>query len=74
MFAPLTSRQTEVLDYIRDTHKRRGYPPTVRDIGEALGMRSPSTVHFHLNALIEKGWLRREPGKPRAIQIIEEVT
>ena len=50
----------------------RGYPPSVREIGEAVGLRSPSTVHSHLNSLVKAGVLKRDPTKPRAIMIVDE--
>lgn len=65
----LTKRQRDILDYILDTVKRRGYPPSVREIGEATGLHSPSTVHAHLGTLEERGYLRRDPAKPRAIEV-----
>lgn len=68
---PLTARQQQILDYIFDTVKERGYPPAVREIGQAVGLSSPSTVHSHLSALVKYGYLRRDPSKPRAIEIID---
>jgi repressor LexA len=67
--APLTERQREVLDFIDAEVQRRGYPPSVREIGEAVGLSSPSTVHAHLAQLQDKGYLRRDPTKPRALEI-----
>ncbi|MFZ0493157.1 MAG: transcriptional repressor LexA [Acidimicrobiia bacterium] len=67
----LTGRQREILDYIRGTVADRGYPPSVREIGEALGLRSPSTVHSHLSSLVRSGHLRRDPSKPRAIEVVD---
>jgi repressor LexA len=66
----LTGRQREILDYIRDTVADRGYPPSVREIGDALGLRSPSTVHSHLSSLVRSGHLRRDATKPRAIEVV----
>lgn len=66
----LSTRQTEVLEYIRSTADSRGYPPSVREIGEALGLRSPSTVHSHITSLVKYGYLRRDPSKPRAIEVV----
>jgi repressor LexA len=66
---PLTERQRQVLEFIDAELRRRGYPPSVREIGEAVGLSSPSTVHAHLAALQDKGYLRRDPTKPRAIEI-----
>lgn len=65
----LTPRQLQVLETI-DAHMRdRGYPPSVREIGEAVGLNSPSTVHSHLATLQKLGYLRRDPTKPRAIEV-----
>jgi len=69
---PLTDRQRQVLDFIDTEVRRRGYPPSVREIGEAVGLSSPSTVHAHLAALQDKGYLRRDPTKPRAIEVALE--
>jgi repressor LexA len=69
----LTDRQQQVLEYIRDTVADRGYPPSVREIGEAVGLSSPSTVHSHLNSLVEAGALRRDPSKPRAIVVVDDL-
>jgi repressor LexA len=68
----LSERQQQVLDYIRKTVADRGYPPSVREIGEAVGLSSPSTVHSHLSSLVKAGAIRRDPTKPRAIMIVEE--
>jgi repressor LexA len=65
----LTARQRQVLEFIDAEVHRRGYPPSVREIGEAVGLSSPSTVHAHLAALQDKGYLRRDPSKPRAIEV-----
>ena len=67
----VTARQREILDLILETVRRRGYPPSVREIGEAVGLSSPSTVHSHLSALVDAGKLRRDPSKPRAIEVLE---
>ena len=69
----LTARQRQVLEFIDTEVRRRGYPPSVREIGEAVGLSSPSTVHAHLAALQDKGYLRRDPSKPRAIEISLDV-
>jgi len=66
----LTARQQQILDFISVTVKDRGYPPAVREIGEAVGLSSPSTVHSHLSALVKAGYIRRDPSKPRAIEIL----
>jgi repressor LexA len=68
----ISTRQQEILDYIRDTVADRGYPPSVREIGEAVGLSSPSTVHSHLSTLEATGHLRRDPTKPRAIEVLDE--
>jgi repressor LexA len=65
----LTPRQRQVLEFIDDEVRSRGYPPSVREIGEAVGLSSSSTVHAHLAALQEKGYLRRDPTKPRALEL-----
>jgi repressor LexA len=70
--ARLTARQRQVLDFIDERTREQGYPPSVREIGEAVGLSSPSTVHAHLAALQDKGYLRRDPTKPRAIEIALE--
>jgi len=67
----LTDRQRQILDLILETVNRRGYPPSVREIGEAIGLSSPSTVHSHLSALVEGGYLRRDATKPRAIEVVD---
>jgi repressor LexA len=66
----LTKRQKEIFDYIRKYAAKTGYPPTVREIGKALGLHSPSTVHAHLAKLEQIGMLRRDPSKPRAIELM----
>ena len=65
----ISVRQREILDLILRTVRERGYPPSVREIGEAVGLNSPSTVHSHLSALVKAGYLRRDPSKPRAIEV-----
>ena len=65
----LTPRQQEILVFIEKTVGDRGYPPSVRKIGEAVGLASPSTVHSHLHTLQRLGYLRRDPTKPRAIEV-----
>lgn len=67
----LTDRQQQVLEYIRSAVAARGYPPSVREIGEAVGLNSPSTVHSHLNSLVQAGAIKRDPTKPRAIMVVE---
>lgn len=65
----LSIRQRAILDYIIQSVEERGYPPAVREIGDAVGLASPSTVHVHLKTLEERGYLRRDPTKPRAIEV-----
>jgi repressor LexA len=67
----LTKRQQEIFDFIRKYTARYGYPPTVRDIGKAVGLASSSTVHTHLSNLEKIGLLRRDPSKPRAIELFD---
>ncbi|GAE30851.1 transcriptional repressor LexA [Alkalihalobacillus hemicellulosilyticus] len=66
----LSKRQQEILDFIKVEVKKKGYPPSVREIGEAVGLASSSTVHGHLSRLEKKGIIRRDPTKPRAIEIL----
>jgi repressor LexA len=70
----LTKRQREILTYLMDSMQERGYPPSVREIGAALGLTSSSTVHSHLAALEKKGFIHRDPSKPRAIEILKDGT
>ena len=70
---PLTDRQRQILDLIRDRVADRGYPPTVREIGEAVGLASPSSVHSQISALVRAGRLRRDPSKTRALVVIDEI-
>jgi repressor LexA len=67
----LTKRQQEIFDFIKKYSSRHGYPPTVRDIGKAVGLTSSSTVHAHLANLERIGLLRRDPSKPRAIEMLD---
>ena len=67
----LTKRQQEIFDFIRRYSAKYGYPPTVRDIGKAVGLASSSTVHAHLANLEKIGLLRRDPSKPRAIELLD---
>ncbi|MBV8256564.1 MAG: transcriptional repressor LexA [Actinobacteria bacterium] len=68
--ADLTGRQREIWSFLVDYVDRHGYPPTVREIGEAVGLASPSTVHAHLANLERAGLLRRDPTKPRALELV----
>jgi len=67
----ITDRQRQILDFIRAEIHRRGFPPSVREIGEAIGLSSSSTVHAHLSSLEEKGLIRRDPSKPRALEVFD---
>lgn len=65
----LSGKRREILDFIAEHQRERGYPPSVREIGEAVGLTSSSTVHTHLTTLQKQGFLRRDPTKPRAIEV-----
>jgi len=69
----LSERQTRILDYIRYVTKVRNYPPSVREIGEAVGLSSSSTVHNHLNQLERKGLIKRDPSKSRTVQLTSDI-
>jgi repressor LexA len=69
----LTKRQQEIFEFIKRYSAQYGYPPTVRDIGKAVGLASSSTVHAHLANLEKLGMLRRDPSKPRAIELLDRV-
>ncbi|WP_028545429.1 transcriptional repressor LexA [Paenibacillus taiwanensis] len=66
----ISSRQQAILEFIRTEVRLKGYPPSVREIGEAVGLASSSTVHGHLDRLEKKGFIRRDPTKPRAIELL----
>jgi len=68
----LSERQTRILDYIRYVTKVRNYPPSVREIGEAVGLSSSSTVHNHLNQLERRGLIKRDPSKSRTVQLVAD--
>lgn len=68
----LTKRQIAILDFIIQQIRIKGYPPSVREIGEAVGLQSSSTVHSHLTQLEQKGYIKRDPTKPRAIMILKD--
>jgi repressor LexA len=70
----LTGKRREILDFIAAQLRERGYPPSVREIGEAVGLTSSSTVHAHLTTLQKQGFLRRDPTKPRAIEVRYDAT
>ncbi|MFD2925655.1 transcriptional repressor LexA [Halobacillus naozhouensis] len=67
----LSKRQQAILDFIKEQVLLKGYPPSVREIGQSVGLASSSTVHGHLSRLEKKGYLRRDPTKPRAIEVID---
>jgi repressor LexA len=71
MYDNLTPRQKEVLLFIQSFYREKGYPPSVREIGKAVGMRSTSTVHGHIKQLEQKGYLRKDPTKPRALELLD---
>ena len=68
----LTERQAKILEYIRQVTRVRNYPPSVREIGEAVGLSSSSTVHNHLNQLERRGMIRRDPSKSRTVQLVSD--
>ena len=70
--AKLSKRQTAIYEYICTYTDEHGYPPSVREIGAAVGLASPSTVHMHLKALEQKGLINRDPKKPRTIEVVEK--
>lgn len=72
MYEDLSQKQIEILLYIKNELQRRGYPPAVREICKGVGLKSTSTVHGHLEKLEAKGYIRRDPTKPRAIEILDK--
>ena len=68
----ITAKQQEILEYIKETILKKGYPPTVREICEAVHLKSTSSVHSHLETLEKNGYIRRDPTKPRAIEIMDD--
>lgn len=68
----ITKKQQQILDYIKEQILEKGYPPAVREICEAVGLRSTSSVHSHLETLEKNGFIRRDPTKPRAIEICDD--
>ncbi len=72
MSGNLTEKQKVILEYIKEEILSKGYPPTVREICNKVGLSSPSSVHSHLNTLEEKGFIKRDPTKPRAIEIVDD--
>lgn len=71
MYPDLSQRQNAILAFIKQEIRVKGYPPSVREIGDAVGLMSSSTVHGHLQTLEDKGYIRRDPIKPRAIEVLE---
>ena len=71
-YGKITAKQQEILDYIKATTLQRGYPPAVREICDAVKLRSTSSVHAHLETLEKNGYIRRDPSKPRAIEIMDD--
>lgn len=71
-YGKITKKQSEILDYLKQEIINKGYPPSVREICEAVGLKSTSSVHAHLESLEENGYIRRDLTKPRAIEIIDE--
>ena len=68
----ITHKQEEILNYIKDEILKRGFPPTVREICQTVGLKSTSSVHSHLESLEKNGYIRRDPTKPRAIEILDD--
>ncbi len=68
----LSAKQNQILNYIKENLRAKGYPPSVREIGEAVGLSSSSTVHSHLTKLETLGYIKRDPTKPRAIDVLDE--
>ncbi len=71
-YGKITKKQSEILEYIKSQILNKGYPPSVRDICEAVQLKSTSSVHSHLETLEKNGYIRRDPTKPRAIEIIDD--
>jgi repressor LexA len=71
VYPDLSQRQNAILEFIKQEIRVKGYPPSVREIGDAVGLMSSSTVHGHLQTLEDKGYIRRDPIKPRAIEVLE---
>lgn len=71
-YGKITAKQQEILDYLKAEILKKGYPPAVRDICEAVHLKSTSSVHSHLETLEKNGYIRRDPTKPRAIEILDE--
>ena len=71
-YGRISDKQKEILEYMKQEILNKGYPPTVRDICEAVKLKSTSSVHSHLETLEKNGYIRRDPTKPRAIEIIDD--
>ena len=71
-YGKISAKQQEILDYIKEEILRKGYPPTVREICETVNLKSTSSVHSHLETLEKNGYIRRDPTKPRAIEICDD--
>lgn len=71
-YGKITTKQKKILEYIKNTILSKGYPPAVREICEAVGLRSTSSVHAHLETLEKNGYIRRNPSKPRCIEIVDD--
>lgn len=71
-YGKISKKQEQILSYIKDEILQKGYPPTVRDICDAVGLKSTSSVHAHLETLEKNGYIKRDPTKPRAIEIIDD--
>lgn len=71
-YGKITAKQQEILDYIKETILKKGYPPAVREICEAVNLKSTSSVHSHLETLERNGYIRRDPTKPRTIEILDD--
>ena len=69
-YGKISAKQSEILEYIKKEILNKGYPPTVRDICDAVNLKSTSSVHSHLETLEKNGYIRRDPTKPRAIEIV----
>ncbi len=74
MIGDLTPKQAAILAFIKDNIRKKGYPPSVREIGRAVGLSSSSTVHGYLKKLEDKGYLRRDPAKPRAMEVLDNLS
>lgn len=72
MTESLTAVQRRIVDHIRQCVEQRGYPPTMRELAVAVGLRSTATVRYQLQRLEAKGWLRRDPNRPRAIVLVDD--